>query len=51
VQNVSRRRPTELEASGIRAVSVQLLATGYSIELAQDELDVRPLPGFRHLPG
>jgi DNA processing protein len=38
VQNVFRASLTELEAAGIRAVSAQSLATGRSIELAQDEL-------------
>ena len=38
VQNVFKASLTELEAAGIRAVSAQSLATGRSMELAQDEL-------------
>src|SRR5712664_3009877 len=38
VQNVFTASLTELEASGIRAVSAQSLATGHSVELAHDEL-------------
>ena len=38
VGNVFKASLTELEAAGIRAVSAQSLATGRSMELAQDEL-------------
>lgn len=38
VQNIFRASLTELEATGIQAVSAQSLGTGQSMELAYDEL-------------
>ncbi len=38
VQNVFKASLTELEATGIQAVSAQSLGTGQSMELAQDEM-------------
>jgi DNA processing protein len=49
VQALFRASLTELEASGLRAVSAQSLGTGRSMEMAQDELGKAAAAGARIL--